>query len=120
MQARKYAVAEATEGYANYSLGYHQDRGHVRVRRPTAAEPQCARTNEQAEQQQLPAEAGAGLSEEEHGLPLPEPGSSCGAEPSTCAASEVRWAEAVASEERLPEKAVRWAEEVAAEAEVDV
>ena len=118
MQARKYAVAEATEGYANYSLGYHQDSGHVRVRRPTAAEPQCARTNKQAEQQQLPAEADAGLSEEEHGLPLPEPGSSGGAEPSTCSASEVRWAEAVAAEERLSEEAVRWAKKVGSEGEV--
>ena len=100
MQARKYVVAEATEGYANYSRGYHQNRGHVRARRPIAAEPQCARTSTQAEhQQQLPAEADAGLSEEEHGLPLPEPGSSCGAEPSTCAASEVRWAEAMAAKE---------------------
>ena len=100
MQARKYAVAEATEGYANYSGGYHQNRGHVRARRSTAAEPQCVRTSEQAEhQQQLPAEADVGLSEEEHGFPLPEPGSSCGAESSTSAASEVRWAEAMASEE---------------------
>ena len=47
-----------------------------------------------------------------------EPSSSCGAEPRCRSASESRWAEAVAAEERLSEEAIRRSEEVAAEGEI--